>query len=108
VKVISTLEQPRTLALAFKVMNLSFAKLVFIRVYLGKILANSYVYNVNKREKERISRLVKMHANKKKEVSEVGMRDIAAVIGLKHTITGDTLYDEEEDILLEQISFAKP
>lgn len=107
-KNISTLDYPHALALAFKIMNLPFAKLTFIRVYCGKISANSYVYNINKEKKERVSRLVRMHANKQEEVSEVKMGDIVAVIGLKHTTTGDTLCGEKKEILLEQISFTEP
>ncbi|CAH1768200.1 9556_t:CDS:2 [Entrophospora sp. SA101] len=106
---ISILGYPRTLGLAFKIMNLPFVgKLTFVRVYCGKISANSYVYNVNKGKKERISRLVRMHANKQEEVSEVKIGDIVAIIGLKYTTTGDTLCGEEKDILLEQISFTEP
>jgi len=107
-KVISTLDYSHSLALAFKIMNLPFAKLTFIRVYCGNISANSYVYNINKGKKERVSRLVRMHANKQEEISEVKMGDIAAIIGFKYTTTGDTLCDEEQEILLEQISFTEP
>ncbi|RHZ37040.1 elongation factor G [endosymbiont GvMRE of Glomus versiforme] len=107
-KVISTFDYPHSLALAFKIMSFSFAKLTFIRVYCGKISANSYVYNISKDKKERVSRLVRMHANKQEVVSEIKMGDIAAVIGLNYTKTGDTLCSEKEDILLEQISFTEP
>ncbi|RHZ37281.1 elongation factor G [endosymbiont GvMRE of Glomus versiforme] len=107
-KVISTFDHPHSLALAFKINNFSFAKLTFIRVYCGKISANSYVYNVSRDKKERVSRLVRMHANKQEEISEIKMGDIAAVIGFNHTKTGDTLCSQEEGVLLEQISFTEP
>lgn len=97
------------LALAFKiVIDKHNNKLTFFRVYSGKILANSYIYNVNRREKERISRLVRMHADKKEEIKEVGAGDIAAAIGLEHTITGDTFGEEKNPLLLETINFAEP
>ncbi|CAJ0748032.1 22280_t:CDS:2, partial [Entrophospora sp. SA101] len=107
-KTISTLNYPHSLGLAFKIMNFPFAKLTFIRVYCGKISANSYIYNVNRDKKERVSRLVRMHANKQEEISEIKMGDIAAVIGFNHTKTGDTLCSKEESIFLEQISFTEP
>jgi elongation factor G len=105
---ISTLNCPYSLGLAFKIMNLPFAKLTFVRVYCGKFLPSSYIYNINKGEKERASRLVRMHADKQEEVSEVKMGDIVAIIGLSHTTTGHTLCSEKRQVLLEQISFAEP
>lgn len=106
---ISVLNYPHSLALAFKIVNHTFGKLTFIRVYCGKISASSYVYNLNKEKKEGISRLVRIHADKQKEVLEAKMGDIVAVIGLKHTTTGDTLCSNaKQEILLEQISFAEP
>lgn len=108
-KTIPILETPYALGLAFKIMKLDFiGKLTFVRVYSGKISANTYIYNVNKKKKEKVSRLVRMHANKQEEVSEVKMGDIAAIVGLKYTATGDTLSSEEEDILLEPINFMEP
>src|SRR4051812_15427947 len=105
---ISTLNYPCSLGLAFKIMNLPFAKLTFIRVYCGKFSPSSYVYNINKGEKERVTRLVRMHADKQEEVSEVKTGDIVAMIGLAHTATGHTLCSEKKKILLEQISFTEP
>lgn len=105
---ISVLNYPHSLALAFKIVNLFFAKLIFIRVYCGKISASSYVYNLNKGKKEGVSRLVRIHADKQEEVLEAKMGDIVAAIGLKHTTTGDTLCSAKQEILLEQISFAEP
>jgi elongation factor G len=97
------------LALAFKIMVDNFNnKLTFFRVYAGKVTANSYIYNVNRGKKERISRLVRMHANNKEEIKEVGTGDIAAAIGLENTITGDTFGDEKNPLLLETIDFAEP
>ena len=107
-KNISTFDYPYPLALAFKIMSFPFAKLTFIRVYCGKISANSYIYNINRDKKERVSRLVRMHANKQEEVNEIKMGDIAAIIGLNYTKTGDTLCGEDEDVLLEQINFTEP
>ncbi|CAG8682338.1 7495_t:CDS:2, partial [Ambispora gerdemannii] len=74
----------------------------------GKVSANSYIYNVNQGKKERVGRLVRMHANNKEEVKSVGAGDIAAVIGLEHTITGDTFGEEKNPLLLETIDFAEP
>jgi elongation factor G len=97
------------LALAFKIVIDKYNnKLVFFRVYSGKLTANSYVYNVTRQKKERISRLLRMHADKKEEIKEVTAGDIAAAVGLENTITGDTLGEEKKPWLLETISFAKP
>jgi elongation factor G len=97
------------LALAFKIMVDNYNnKLTFFRVYAGKVSANSYIYNVNQGKKERVGRLVRMHANNKEEVKSVGAGDIAAVIGLEHTITGDTFGEEKNPLLLETIDFAEP
>jgi len=96
-------------ALAFKIMSDQFSgQLTYFRVYSGKLSAGSYVYNVAKGKKERISRLMKMHANKREEISEVSAGDIAAAVGLKDTRTGDTLCDEKHPILLEVINFPEP
>jgi elongation factor G len=96
-------------ALAFKIMSDPFSgQLTYFRVYSGKLAAGSYVYNVAKEKKERIGRLLKMHANKREEISEVFAGDIAAAVGLKDTRTGDTLCDEKHPILLEVIKFPEP
>jgi len=97
------------LALAFKIMVDNYNnKLTFFRVYAGEMLANSYVYNVNQGKEERVSRLVRMHANNKEEVKKVGAGDIAVAIGLEHTITGDTFGEKKNPLLLETIDFAEP
>ena len=96
-------------ALAFKIMSDPFSgQLTYFRVYSGKLTAGSYVYNMAKGKKERISRLLKMHANKREEINEVSAGDIAAAVGLKDTRTGDTLCDEANQILLEVIKFPEP
>ncbi len=71
-------------------------QLTFIRVYSGVLSAGSYAYNSSKDTKERVGRLLQMHANKREEIKEVRAGDIAAVVGLKSTLTGDTLCDEEK------------
>lgn len=97
------------LALAFKIVVDNYNnKLTFFRVYAGKVTANSYIYNVNRDKRERISRLVRMYANTKEEIKEVGAGDIAAAIGLENTITGDTFGEENNPLLLEAIDFAEP
>jgi elongation factor G len=83
-------------------------KLAFIRVYSGKLESGSYVYNPKNGEKERIGRIVQMHANSREEIKEVNAGDIAAIIGLKSTTTGDTLCSENNPILLESITFPEP
>jgi elongation factor G len=96
-------------ALAFKIMSDPFSgQLTYFRVYSGKLSSGSYVYNVAKGKKERIGRLLKMHANKREEIGEVSAGDIAAAVGLKDTRTGDTLCDEKHPILLEVIKFPEP
>lgn len=96
-------------ALAFKVMTDPFVgQLTFIRAYSGVLSAGSYVYNSTKDTKERVGRLLKMHANKREEIKEVSAGDIAAVVGLKHTLTGDTLCDEKNTIILESIESPEP
>jgi elongation factor G len=96
-------------AIAFKVMTDPFVgQLTFIRVYSGVLGAGSYVFNSTKDKKERVGRLLKMHANKREEVKEVSAGDIAAVVGLKYTLTGDTLCDEKNPIVLEAIEFPEP
>jgi elongation factor G len=96
-------------AIAFKVMTDPFVgQLTFIRVYSGVLKAGSYVYNSTKDIKERVGRLLKMHANKREEIKEVSAGDITAVVGLKSTLTGDTLCDEKSPIILESIEFPEP
>ncbi len=96
-------------ALAFKVMVDPYVgKIVFVRVYSGRIEKGSYVYNVNKGQKERVARLLRMHANKRDEIDFVEAGDIVAVVGFKDTITGDTLAEESRPLLLEAIDFPEP
>src|SRR5437899_811060 len=96
-------------ALAFKIMNdQHVGQLVFLRVYSGTLEAGSGVYNSTKDKKERVGRLLRMHANKKEEVEAVAAGDIAAAIGLKLTTTGDTLCDPDRPIVLESITFPEP
>jgi len=96
-------------ALAFKIMTDPFVgQLTFVRVYSGVLSAGSYVYNSTKDVKERIGRLLKMHANKREEIKEVRAGDIAAIVGLKSTLTGDTLCDENNPIILESMEFPEP
>ena len=101
-------EEPFT-ALAFKIMTDPFVgKLAFIRVYAGKLTSGSYVLNATKGSKERVGRLLQMHANHRQEISEVYAGDIVAIVGLKNTVTGDTLCDEKHPIILESTNFADP
>jgi elongation factor G len=95
--------------LAFKIATDPFVgKLVFFRVYSGVVKAGSYVYNSTKGTKERLGRIVRMHANQREDVTEVYAGEIAAAIGLKDVITGDTLCDEEKPIVLYRPTFAEP
>jgi len=96
-------------ALAFKIMADPYVgTLTFLRVYAGVMKAGSYVYNSVKGKKERIGRLLKMHANKREEIKEVYAGDIAAAVGLRDTTTGDTLCDENRPIVLERMEFPDP
>jgi len=96
-------------ALAFKIMTDPFVgQLCFFRVYSGVISAGSYVYNSTKGKKERIGRILQMHANKREEIKEVRAGDIAAAVGLKSTTTGDTLCDDNKPVILESIEFPEP
>jgi elongation factor G len=96
-------------ALAFKLMNdQHVGNLTFFRVYSGTLTKGSYVYNVNKGKRERISRILRMHANKREEVDEVYSGEIAAAVGLQLSTTGDTLADEKNPVLLENIIFPEP
>ena len=101
-------EQPFS-ALAFKVMTDPFVgRLTFFRVYSGHLSSGSYVLNSTKDEKERIGRILLMHANNRSEISEVFTGDIAAAVGLKNTTTGDTLCDEKKPVILESMVFPEP
>jgi elongation factor G len=96
-------------ALGFKIMTDPFVgQLTFIRVYSGVLQSGSYVYNATKGKRERIGRLLKMHANKREEIKEVYAGDIAAAVGLKYTTTGDTLCNEDNAVVLESIEFPEP
>ena len=96
-------------ALAFKVMNDPFVgNLTFFRVYSGTLKSGSYVFNSSKGEKERIGRILQMHANQRKEITEVYAGEIAAAVGLKDTFTGDTLCDEKTKVILEKMTFPEP
>ena len=96
-------------ALAFKVMTDPFVgRLTFFRVYSGHLSSGSYVMNSTKGEKERIGRILLMHANTRTEISDVYTGDIAAAVGLKNTTTGDTLCDEKKQVILESMEFPEP
>ena len=94
--------------LAFKIAKDQFGTLTFFRIYSGKLTSGSYVYNSTKDKKERIGRIVRMHANKRTEETEVFAGDIVAIVGLKDTTTGDTLCDEKHPIILEKMDFPEP
>jgi elongation factor G len=96
-------------ALAFKIVTDPYVgKLAYFRVYSGTLKAGSYIYNATKGKKERIGRILQMHANKRQEIDEVFAGDIAAIVGLKNTTTGDTLCDENHPIVLESMDFPDP
>ncbi len=96
-------------ALAFKIMTDPYVgKLTYFRVYSGSLPAGSYVYNSTKDKRERVGRLLQMHANRREEIDEVYAGDIAAAIGLKDTRTGDTLCDEKHEVILEAMKFPEP
>ncbi len=96
-------------ALVFKIMTDPFVGILsFIRVYSGTLKSGSYVFNATKEQKERVSRLIKMHSNKREEISEVKAGDIAAVVGVKEAMTGDTLCDQKNPIILESIDVPDP
>ena len=96
-------------ALAFKIMADPFVgKLTFFRVYSGTITSGSYVLNSTKNKKERLGRILQMHANTRKEISEVYAGDIAAAVGFKNTTTGDSICDEKNFIILEKMEFPEP
>ena len=96
-------------ALAFKIMNDPFVgKLAFFRVYSGTLDSGSYVYNSVKGKKERVGRILQMHANHREEIDRVYSGDIAAAVGLKFTTTGDTICDEDHEVILESMVFPEP
>jgi len=110
-KIISrkTDENEPTTALAFKIQTDPFVgRLTYIRVYSGKIKKGSSIYNSTRDYRERISKIVKMHANDREEVEEISCGDIAGIVGLKRTFTGDTLCLEKDPIILENIKFPEP
>jgi len=96
-------------ALVFKIMTDPFVgQLAFIRVYSGKLNAGESIFNVARNRRERVGRLVKMHANKREDITDILAGDICAVVGLKNVVTGDTICDERHPILLESIVFPEP
>jgi len=95
-------------ALAFKIMLDEGRKLTYLRIYSGQISANDEVYNVVKKKKEKIARLLRMHANKRERIDKATAGELVAVLGLKDTTTGDTLCDEAHPIMLEQMEFYEP
>jgi len=102
-------DEEKFTALAFKIMTDPYVgKLCFFRVYSGKAEAGSYIYNSNTGKKERLGRILQMHANHREDIKEVYCGDIAAAVGLKNTKTGDTLCTEDDPIILEKIVFPEP
>ncbi|MEW5765961.1 MAG: elongation factor G [Acidobacteriota bacterium] len=96
-------------ALVFKIMTDPFVgQLAFVRVYSGSLEAGSYVWNVGKKRQERVGRLLRMHANKREEIEEVRAGDIAAIVGLKDVVTGETLARRDKPIILESMDFPEP
>jgi len=95
-------------ALAFKIISDKFGRLTFFRVYSGRLNKGSYILNSGKNKKERVSRILRMHANKKEDVEYAEAGDICAAVGLSDTVTGDTMCDENNPIVLENINFAEP
>ncbi|PSM52019.1 translation elongation factor EF-G [Campylobacter blaseri] len=95
--------------LAFKIMTDPFVgQLTFVRVYRGQLESGSYVYNTAKGKKERIGRILRMHSNKREEIKELYAGEIGAVVGLKDSLTGDTLADEKDKVILEKMEFPDP
>jgi elongation factor G len=95
-------------ALAFKIVADKFGRLTYFRVYSGRLQKGSYVLNPGKGKKERVSRILQMHANKREDVDYAEVGDICCAVGLSETVTGDTLCDEANPIMLENINFAEP
>jgi len=104
----SSADEPLSI-LTFKVMIDPYVgKLVFVRIYSGTLKAGSYVYNATKGRKERVGRILRMHASQRQEIEEACAGDIVALVGLKFTVTGDTLCDEEHPVILESMEFPEP
>jgi elongation factor G len=95
-------------ALAFKIMQDEGRKLTYLRIYSGRLQSGADLYNATKGKKEKVARLLKMHANKRERIEQAGAGEIVAVVGLKETTTGDTICDEAHPILLEPIEFYEP
>ncbi len=107
--IISPNDEDPFVALAFKVATDPFVgRLTFVRVYTGVLKSGSYVINTTNGQKERIGRIVRMHANDREEIDAIHSGDIAAIVGLKNTTTGDTLSDEKRKVMLENITFPEP
>ncbi|WP_417333915.1 elongation factor G [Halarcobacter sp.] len=107
--IVPSTDEGEVAALAFKIMTDPFVgQLTFTRVYRGQLESGTYVMNSTKMKKERIGRLLKMHANNREEVSELYAGEIGAVVGLKTTITGDTLASEKDPVILERMEFPEP
>jgi len=107
--VIRTDEKEQFTALAFKIMTDPYVgKLTFVRVYAGTLQAGSYVFNSVSNKKERVGRVLQMHANNREDLDEIRAGDIIAMVGLKHTKTGDTLCTEDDPIILERMAFPEP
>jgi elongation factor G len=107
--VIESSDEAPFAALAFKVMTDPYVgKLTFFRVYSGSIQSGTYIYNSTRGKKERLGRILMMHANNRTEIKEVFAGDIAAAVGLKETTTGDSLCDEKHEIILESMNFPEP
>jgi len=106
---IKTSDEEKFSALAFKIATDPFVgRLSYVRVYSGTLKSGSYIYNCSTGEKERVGRILRMHANHREEVDEIYAGDIAAIVGLKNTTTGDTLSDPSRKIILENITFPDP
>lgn len=107
--VVDSTDEGEFAALAFKIMTDPFVgQLTFVRVYRGSLESGSYAYNTTKDKKERIGRLLKMHANKREEIKALHSGEIGAVVGLKETLTGDTLASEKDPVILERMVFPDP
>jgi elongation factor G len=107
--IVKSADEGHFTALAFKVMTDPFVgKLTFFRVYSGTLSSGSYIYNSSKGKKERIGRILRMHANDRIEIKEVFAGDIAAAVGFKDTITGDTICEEKHQVILESMVFPEP
>jgi len=107
--IVDSTDEGEFAALAFKIMTDPFVgQLTFVRVYRGSLESGSYAYNTTKDKKERIGRLLKMHANKREEIKALYSGEIGAVVGLKETLTGDTLASEKDPVILERMVFPDP